>query len=242
MKNNFVTKIAGIVEKEIGLLSFFLGPLIVYKFSRMDLHKCLRELYSGNILGELFKPMQIKKEISELLRILMPLRLKHVLEIGTSRGGTLLLLSKALSEDAILISIDLPRGSFGGGYPLLRKFIYSNFRKGKQKIILIRGDSHSRKTLEKVKCILQDSKLDFLFIDGDHTYEGVKKDFEMYSPLVRKGGIIAFHDIVPHDRVHDPHGVVGVPRFWNEIKHSYKYLEIVKDWGQGKAGIGVLYV
>jgi len=38
---------------------------------------------------------------------------------------------------------------------------------------------------------------DFLFIDGDHTYEGVEGDFEMYSPLVRRGGIIAFHDIVP---------------------------------------------
>jgi hypothetical protein len=30
--------------------------------------------------------------------------------------------------------------------------------------------------------------VDFLFIDGDHTYEGVKKDFEMYSPLVRREG------------------------------------------------------
>jgi predicted O-methyltransferase YrrM len=44
---------------------------------------------------------------------------------------------------------------------------------------------------------LKDNKVDFLFIDADHSYEGVKKDFEMYSPLVRKGGIIAFHDIIP---------------------------------------------
>jgi predicted O-methyltransferase YrrM len=40
-------------------------------------------------------------------------------------------------------------------------------------------------------------RLDFLFIDGDHTYEGVKQDFEMYTPLVRKGGLVAMHDIVP---------------------------------------------
>jgi len=45
---------------------------------------------------------------------------------------------------------------------------------------------------------LNGEPLDFLFIDGDHTYEGVKRDFEMYSPLVRNGGIIAFHDIVKH--------------------------------------------
>jgi len=50
-----------------------------------------------------------------------------------------------------------------------------------------------------------------LFPDGDHSYEGVKRDFEMYSPLVRPGGIIAFHDTVFMD---------GVRRFWAELKAS----------------------
>ena len=81
-------------------------------------------------------------------------------------------------------------------------------------------------------------KLDFLFIDGDHTYEGVKKDFEMYSPLVRNGGIIAFHDICPHP----PEKKCEVSKFWNEIKQRYKCVEIVEDWRQNWAGIGVIYV
>ena len=84
-------------------------------------------------------------------------------------------------------------------------------------------------------------KLDFLFIDGDHTYEGVKKDFEMYSRLVKENGVIAFHDIVPHDQRHDQHQVVGVHKFWEEIKYKYDYIEIVRDWNQGWAGIGVLF-
>lgn len=54
--------------------------------------------------------------------------------------------------------------------------------------------------------------------------------------------MIAFNDIVPHDKVHDPTGTVAVARFWNEIKCSYKHIEIVKDWNQKWAGIGVLYV
>jgi len=41
-----------------------------------------------------------------------------------------------------------------------------------------------------VKKILAGRQVDFLFIDGDHSYEGVKKDFEMYSSLVRKGGVV----------------------------------------------------
>ena len=173
-----------------------------------------------------------------MLNILRPISPNNILEIGTARGGSLLLWTRIASEDATIISIDLPGGSFGGGYPLLRKLVYSNFGKVRQKIILIRGNSHDSKTLGKVKCILQSSKLDFLFIDGDHSYEGVKRDFEMYSPLVRKGGIIAFHDIVPGP----PEKVGGVPKFWQEIKHKFKHIEIVKDWGQGGYGIGVLYV
>jgi hypothetical protein len=62
----------------------------------------------------------------------------------------------------------------------------------------------------------------------------------MYSPLVRKGGIIALHDIVPGP----PKNVGGVPQFWEEIKSQgeYKWLEIVKDWNRGGYGIGVIYV
>ena len=55
-----------------------------------------------------------------------------------------------------------------------------------------------RLTALKVQKILYKRVIDFLFIDGDHTYEGVKRDFEMCSLLVRKGGIIAFLDTVPH--------------------------------------------
>ena len=232
------------IDMKTGFIALFSLPYILYKNASLKTKEAvIRSLFNDkSFLNILFYPSQIEYEINILLNILRPISPNNILEIGTARGGSLLLWTRIASEDATIISIDLPGGSFGGGYPLLRKLVYSNFGKSEQKIILIRGNSHDSKTLEKVKCILQGSKLDFLFIDGDHSYEGVKKDFEMYSPLVRKGGIIAFHDIVPHDRVHDPYGVVGVHRFWNEIKHSYKYLEIVKDWGQGWAGIGVLYV
>jgi len=188
------------------------------------------------------RPAQVYEEILGLAEIVANLKPRRVLEIGTARGGTLFIWCRLASDDATVISVDLPGGPFGGGYPMWRAVLYRYFRKPQQKLHLIRGDSHDPQTLEKVEKILEGEKLDFLFIDGDHTYEGVKRDFEMYSPLVRGGGVVAFHDIVPHDKVHDPYGQVGVPRFWSEIKGRYRHLEIVKDWGQGWAGIGVLFL
>lgn len=39
-----------------------------------------------------------------------------------------------------------------------------------------------------------EQKIDFIFIDGDHTYDGVKKDWNAYSPFLRKGSLVVFHD------------------------------------------------
>ena len=103
---------------------------------------------------------------------------------------------------------------------------------------MLRADSHNPKTFKLVKTVLADKKVGFLFIDGDHTYEGVKRDFKMYSSLVKEGGIVAFHDIVEHD----PRSSCKVNKFWQEIHKEYEFKEIVKDWDQKWAGIGVIYL
>jgi hypothetical protein len=82
-------------------------------------------------------------------------------------------------EEAILISVDLQQ------YPLQCRLIKSFLRKN----LFNSRDSHNIETLKKIKAIFRDKKVDFLFIDADHSYEGIKNDFEMYSLLVRKGGI-----------------------------------------------------
>ncbi|MGC8651549.1 MAG: hypothetical protein ACP5RX_02980 [Minisyncoccia bacterium] len=60
----------------------------------------------------------------------------------------------------------------------------------------------------------------------------------MYSPLVRKGGIIAFHDIA----IHPPETECFVHNFWKEIKNNYQNKEIIRNKNQGWAGIGVLFL
>lgn len=183
------------------------------------------------------RPAQVKDEIYKLLKILAKRDLKYILEIGTAKGGTLFLFSRVSNPNAVIISIDLPGGPFGGGYPKYRTILYKSFAARNQRIILIRKNSHSIFTFKAVKNILAGQKLDFLFIDGDHTYEGVKRDFEIYSRLVNNDGIIAFHDIVPGPAT----SVGGVPQFWSEIKHNFRYIEIVKDWKQQMCGIGVIF-
>ena len=207
----------------------------IKKFNSDDINESVDFVF--NRLS-LIKPAQNTEEISQLLQILKERKPKVILEIGTAKGGTLFLFSRIASDDATLISIDLPRGRFGGGYPIWKIPLYKSFARKDQKIYLIREDSHNQETLKKVKNILNDKKIDFLFIDGDHSYEGVREDYQMYSKLVKRGGIIAFHDIVPHP----PETGCDVNRFWLEVREPMRHIEIVKNWSQGWAGIGVIFV
>jgi cephalosporin hydroxylase len=237
-------KLEGFIKN---FLNYIFGPLIaIFVVKRFrDSARSVNSIWSTIDFAFSFrafyvsiKPIQVKYEIAKLLEIVAALRPRVVLEIGTAGGGTLFLFTRAADPNAKIISIDLPGGPFGGGYPRWKIPLYKSFSKEGQEIYLIRRDSHDPQTLEEVKRILGGERVDFLFIDGDHTYEGVKRDFEMYSPLVREGGIIAFHDICPHP----PETKCEVNRFWNEIKQRYKFAEIVEDRDQKWAGIGVLYV
>lgn len=195
--------------------------------------------YCFYFLGGIIRPIQIREEFRSFLQIFKDKSPKIVLEIGTANGGSLFSLCKLAPVDAVIISIDLPAGRFGGGYPEWKTPIYELFKKEDQKLFLLREDSHLVETVVKIKKILNDKQIDFMFIDGDHTYEGVKKDFEMYSTLVKSGGVIAFHDVTPGG-LEEFTG--GVPIFWKEIKNEYTYKEFINDQNQTGYGIGCLFI
>jgi predicted O-methyltransferase YrrM len=242
-------KMAGQLFRREGLLSvmnrtrhyvFKLPCYLLFWFKQMhpgrdlELHEWVNFAFTG--CGGLIMPLQIRSEILQLLKIIELRTPKYVLEIGTSNGGTLFLLSRVATEDACMISIDLPLGAYGGGYPAWKRPFYKSFAQKDQIIELIRADSHEPATKEKVAAILQTNKIDLLFIDGDHTYEGVKKDFEMYEPFVMDRGMIVLHDIVPHRQEHG----CGVDRYWNEIKGKKEYQEFVENTDQPWAGLGLI--
>ena len=77
--------------------------------------------------------------------------------------------------------------------------------------------------------VLEDIKIDLLFIDGDHSYEGVKKDFELYSQLLTPNGIIIIHDtdsrfvktlIVSEDAKKDHYNFDGPSKLIEELKNN----------------------
>lgn len=191
-----------------------------------------------NYLGLGIRPWQVPDELLGLLVILEKSHPNTVLELGTGQGGTLFLFTRLTDSEGLIISVDRPNGSFGGGYAPWLSILFNSFATKGQRIHLVRRDSHNPSTKHRVERLLNSQGVDFLFIDADHTHRGVKSDFQMYSPLVRKGGIIALHDIVDHP----PSTGVDVARFWREIRDSYASEEIVQNWDQGWAGIGVIHV
>ena len=134
--------------------------------------------------------------------------------------------------------MDLPGGQFGDGYPIWRAPLYGMFALASQSIKLIRADSHAPVTRKQVESLLGERRLDFLFIDGDHTYDGVRQDFELYAQLVRQGGIVALHDVAKHPAGHN----CDVDRFWAELRVKYRTCEFIENVNQGWAGIGVVFI
>lgn len=196
-------------------------------------------VYRGSGYFKSIEPRQNPFEIEQLYRYVCCLTPRRVLEIGTAKGGTLYLWTQAAAEDAIIVSVDLPGGEFGGAYPACRVPFYKAFAQYQQQLHLLRADSHEGTTLTKVRELFNHIPLDFAFIDGDHTYDGVKKDFELYGPLVKPGGLIAFHDILPRPDMPE----IQVDLFWEELRGRYDTEEFIGTETSGrKIGIGILRV
>jgi len=181
-------------------------------------------------------PMQLRPELRRLLEILAASPPRALLEIGTAAGGTLFLLTRVAADDARVVSVDLPFGPFGSGYGRSSALLYKAFARAEQRLTLLRADSRDPETARRMAGALDSLTLDFLLIDGDHSYEGVRADWERYGPLVRPGGLIAFHDIVPGP-VED---VGGVPRFWRELRREHDVEEIVAAPEQRGFGLGLV--
>jgi hypothetical protein len=86
-----------------------------------------------------------------------------------------------------------------------------------------------RMLFEEALARFEPESIDLLHIDGYHTYEAVRGDFENWYPKVRPGGIVLFHDVAA--RLLD----FGAWRFWNELMSTHETF-----WFKHGFGLGVL--
>jgi predicted O-methyltransferase YrrM len=169
------------------------------------------------------KKLKIQQKESEWKWFLNELSIvTDSLEIGSCEGGSTMSLSLISTN---LVSID--------HNPVYDEDLIKpncNFKS-------INGNSSNEEVIKQVYLYFPNG-VDLIFIDGDHTYDGVKKDFNNYKNLVRSNGIIAFHDIV--DSKYHRSANCTVYKFWDELKTQYKYKEFREDnvWG----GIGLIWM
>ncbi len=197
--------------------------------------------YKGQGFFHGFYPNQHRWEIAQLTERVAALAPRVIVELGTRDGATLFLWTQCSPQTRHVVSVDLPGGIHGGGYPEQRGRLYRHLMTNRSdcQLTLLRRDSQQASTRDEVSALLDGQAVDFLFIDADHRYEGVRKDYQLYAPLVRPGGLIAFHDIRPNTR----DTTIQVDRLWDEIRASgARVEEIVHEPYTGRYGIGLLWV
>lgn len=149
----------------------------------------------------------------------------RVLEVGSLFGGTLWYWSH-LPAIETLVAVDLPSDWSGvrEGVREARSHWPEWF--GRCRFVDHPADSQAASTVEVLDV---EGPFDFVFVDGDHTYEGVRADWLTCWPRVCPGGLVAFHDTWPNGDRHEP----GVVRWVDELRHHLPSIEWTDPDGVG---------
>ena len=115
-------------------------------------------------------------------------KLEYYAEIGACSGGTTYALNHFLEFKETLV-IDDNSHEYSSRNNFQRQKNLQKFR-----VSEIIGDSKNPSIISEAHKISENIKFDILFIDGDHSYEGVKNDTINYESIVRPGGYIVYHD------------------------------------------------
>jgi len=191
---------------------------------------------------------QKKYEVLMFQEFFKSYKIDNILEIGRYKGGMTRLLAHMASNKVYSIDINDHKESFMDtdlNNKNMKQYdgkVYIN-SDVEHKIVEFNGDSHSREFIEFVKSKID--KVDLIFIDGDHSYEGVKADFINFLDCLKPGGYVAFHDIL--DSVEHTVIDVHVSKLWKELKKQYDAYEFIdnNDYGTGPCrsmGIGVIRI
>jgi hypothetical protein len=175
--------------------------------------------------------MHIPEELSDLMSFLKTYeknirkKFSNFLEVGYSSGKTNTIFNKFFNFEHIVAIDDFTA-------EMSSTDLLANLKR--KNLTLVCGSSYKS---DNQKIIKKFAPYDLIFIDANHEYEFVKKDFENFSPFLEKGGVIAFHDVdCPDWR--------GINQFWNELEATGKYSmqTFVERGYRLQYGIGMLTI
>ena len=186
-----------------------------------SIHRMAPSTWTGHIPFAMF-----------LTEILAP---RVIVELGTYYGTSFCAFCQAVKElkiDARCYAVDTWEGDSQSGFYGAEIFedlkhyhdpLYGNFSR------LIQS------TFAEAVNHFNDKTIDLLHIDGFHTYQAVKNDFETWLPKMSERGVILFHDINVRERD------FGVWKFWEEVRINYPYFEFAHSHGLGVLAVGTDY-
>jgi hypothetical protein len=170
--------------------------------------------------------------VYNLVRNILP---SKIIELGTHKGTSLFSMAQAIKDgksNCQLIGVDTWQGDINtGGYNTesvlgsVKSIVKDFYPTVDVKLMQMFFNEALSKTADK--------SIDILHIDGLHTYEAVKHDFETWLPKVKEDGVILFHDIVVERED------FGVIQYWGELKKQYPtHFEFLHSFGLGVIVVG----
>jgi predicted O-methyltransferase YrrM len=184
--------------------------------------RCLTDLFLPRFAQPIEWLSGVQDSVSVLYGCVRALRPQVIVEIGSSRGLSTCAMALACfhNECGRVYAIDphepnswTDRGIRGDTLAFLRERLATYRLKDQCEIIC----DYSQNVVK-----YWNRPIDFLFIDGDHSYDGVKADFEGFSAWLTRHALVAFHDSGWQDttRLEGFVQEMGVPRYLDELSSA----------------------
>lgn len=156
----------------------------------------------------------------------------RIVELGTHYGVSFFSFceaAQAFSPNTFVYAVDTWEGDEHASY--YGNDVYAKVESHWQQTHRLRSRL-IRSTFDHANDYFEDGSIDILHIDGLHTYEAVKHDYEVWLPKMNTNSIILFHDINVRERE------FGVWKLWHEVKLTNKTYQILNGHGLGILIIG----
>ncbi|MFW5719734.1 MAG: class I SAM-dependent methyltransferase [Candidatus Dojkabacteria bacterium] len=149
-------------------------------------------------------------------------------ELGTYYGTSMSSFAQAVKDGSLktrIFAVDCWEGDTNAG--MYGEYVYTHVNALVKKYFSEVHISLVKKYFNEAVHDFEDNSIGILHIDGLHTYEAVKQDYQTWLPKMQNNGIILFHDIFVQE--------YGVKDLWKEliISDKFSYLEFPQSFGLG---------